>query len=171
MIVTAVSATDADAQIGKNLLNKAKQAGKEILQGNDSQQSSQQSSNQQQSQQPAQQQQSAPQQTNNQTAQPSQQTSKPAAKQNSPAEKPKEYTKANYLAEAQQLAGKVASESMLMVSLEPGGYLIQIKNENGNLIKEYDIIRVYMYLYNRTEKALPSFASSIPPTTTSTPKG
>ena len=38
-----------------------------------------------------------------------------------------------------ELAGKVTSESMLKVTLEPGGYLIQIKNENGSLIKEYDL--------------------------------
>ena len=126
-LITAVSATNADAQIGKNLLNKAKQAGKEIIQGSDSQQS-----NQQQSQQPAQQQQnSAPQQNNNQTAQPSQQANKPAAKPNTPAEKPKQYTKADYTAETQQLVGKVDSASHF-----------------------YDIIRVYAYLYRRTESAL-----------------
>lgn len=38
-----------------------------------------------------------------------------------------------------ELAGKVASESMLKVKLEPGGYLIQIKDEEGKLIKEYDL--------------------------------
>ena len=38
-----------------------------------------------------------------------------------------------------ELAGKVASESMLKVTLETGGYLIQIKDEDGNLIKEYDL--------------------------------
>lgn len=38
-----------------------------------------------------------------------------------------------------ELAGKVASESMLKVTLEPGGYLIQVKDEDGNLIKEYDL--------------------------------
>ena len=38
-----------------------------------------------------------------------------------------------------ELAGKVAPESMLKVTLETGGYLIQIKNENGKLIKEYDL--------------------------------
>ena len=38
-----------------------------------------------------------------------------------------------------EFAGKVASESMLKVTLEPGGYLIQIKDECGNLIKEYDV--------------------------------
>ena len=128
MLIIAVSATNADAQIGKNLLNKAKQAGKEIIQGGDSQQN-----NSQQSQQPAQQQQnSAPQQNNNQTAKPSQQTTQPAPKQNNaPAEKTKQYTKADYTAEAQQLVGKVDSTSKL-----------------------YDVIRVYMYLYRQTENAL-----------------
>ena len=38
-----------------------------------------------------------------------------------------------------ELAGKVASESMLKVTLETGGYLIQVKDEDGNLIKEYDL--------------------------------
>ena len=38
-----------------------------------------------------------------------------------------------------ELAGKVSSESMLKVTLETGGYLIQVKNEDGNLIKEYDL--------------------------------
>lgn len=38
-----------------------------------------------------------------------------------------------------ELAGKVASESMLKITLETGGYLIQVKDENGNLIKEYDL--------------------------------
>lgn len=38
-----------------------------------------------------------------------------------------------------ELVGKVASESMLKVTLEPGGYLIQIKDEEGNLIKKYDL--------------------------------
>ena len=38
-----------------------------------------------------------------------------------------------------ELVGKVASESMLKVKLEPGGYLIQIKDEEGKLIKEYDL--------------------------------
>lgn len=38
-----------------------------------------------------------------------------------------------------ELAGKVAPESMLKVTLETGGYLIQVKDENGNLIKEYDL--------------------------------
>ena len=38
-----------------------------------------------------------------------------------------------------ELAGKVTPESMLKVTLETGGYLIQVKDENGNLIKEYDL--------------------------------
>ena len=38
-----------------------------------------------------------------------------------------------------ELVGKVASESMLKVTLETGGYLIQVKDEDGNLIKEYDL--------------------------------
>ena len=38
-----------------------------------------------------------------------------------------------------ELAGRVSSESMLKVTLETGGYLIQVKDENGNLIKEYDL--------------------------------
>lgn len=38
-----------------------------------------------------------------------------------------------------ELAGKVASESMLKITLETGGYLIQVKDEDGNLIKEYDL--------------------------------
>ena len=38
-----------------------------------------------------------------------------------------------------ELAGKVMPESMLKVSLEAGDYLIQIKKEDGNLIKEYDL--------------------------------
>lgn len=38
-----------------------------------------------------------------------------------------------------ELVGKVASESMLKVKLEPGGYLIQIKDEEGKLTKEYDL--------------------------------
>lgn len=38
-----------------------------------------------------------------------------------------------------ELAGKVSSESMLKVTLETGGYLIQVKDEDGNLIKEYDL--------------------------------
>lgn len=38
-----------------------------------------------------------------------------------------------------ELAGKLAPDSMLKVTLEAGGYLVQIKNEDGNLIKEYDL--------------------------------
>ena len=38
-----------------------------------------------------------------------------------------------------ELAGKVTSDSMLKVTLEAGGYLIQVKDEDGNLIKEYDL--------------------------------
>ncbi len=38
-----------------------------------------------------------------------------------------------------ELAGKVTSQSMLKVTLETGGYLIQIKDEDDNLIKEYDL--------------------------------
>ena len=38
-----------------------------------------------------------------------------------------------------ELAGKVSSESMLKVTLETGGYLIQVKDEDRNLIKEYDL--------------------------------
>ena len=38
-----------------------------------------------------------------------------------------------------ELAGKVTSDSMLKVTLETGGYLIQVKDEDGNLIKEYDL--------------------------------
>lgn len=38
-----------------------------------------------------------------------------------------------------ELAGKVSPESMLKVTLETGGYLIQVKDEDGNLIKEYDL--------------------------------
>ena len=38
-----------------------------------------------------------------------------------------------------ELAGKVTPDSMLKVTLETGGYLIQVKDENGNLIKEYDL--------------------------------
>ena len=38
-----------------------------------------------------------------------------------------------------ELAGKVSSDSMLKVTLETGGYLIQIKDEDGNFIKEYDL--------------------------------
>lgn len=38
-----------------------------------------------------------------------------------------------------ELAGKVTTESMLKVTLEAGGYLIQIKDEDGNLSKEYDL--------------------------------
>jgi len=36
-------------------------------------------------------------------------------------------------------AGKVTPDSMLKVTLETGGYLIQVKDEDGNLIKEYDL--------------------------------
>ena len=38
-----------------------------------------------------------------------------------------------------ELAGKVTSDSMLKVTLETGGYLIQIKDEHGILIKEYEM--------------------------------
>lgn len=38
-----------------------------------------------------------------------------------------------------ELAGKVTSDSMLKVTLEAGGYFIQVKDEDGNLIKEYDL--------------------------------
>ena len=38
-----------------------------------------------------------------------------------------------------ELAGKVAPDSMLKVTLESGGYLIQIKDDDGHLIKEYDL--------------------------------
>ncbi len=38
-----------------------------------------------------------------------------------------------------ELAGKVTPESMLKVTLETGGYLIQIKDEDANLIKEYEL--------------------------------
>ena len=38
-----------------------------------------------------------------------------------------------------ELAGKVAPASMLKVTLESGGYLIQIKDDDGHLIKEYDL--------------------------------
>lgn len=38
-----------------------------------------------------------------------------------------------------EIAGKVMPGSMLKVSLETGGYLIQIKDEDGNLIKGYDL--------------------------------
>ena len=38
-----------------------------------------------------------------------------------------------------ELAGKVTPEFMLKVPLEVGDYLIQIKDEDGNLIKEYDL--------------------------------
>ena len=38
-----------------------------------------------------------------------------------------------------ELAGKVTSDSMLKLTLETGGYLIQVKDEDGNLIKEYDL--------------------------------
>ncbi|MBP5502174.1 MAG: hypothetical protein J6Y24_05225 [Bacteroidales bacterium] len=128
LVLSFATSINANAQFGKNLLNKAKEAGKEMLQGNDSQQSNQQSS-----QKPAQQQQTQPQQqTNNQTAQPTQQTSQPQPKPSKPApEKPKEYTKADYTAEAAQLVGKVDSTSKL-----------------------YDVIRVYMYLYRRIDNAL-----------------
>ena len=127
LVLSFATSINANAQLGKNLLNKAKEAGKEMLQGNDSQQSNQQSS-----QKPAQQQQAAPQQNNNQTAQPSQQASQPQPKPSKPApEKPKEYTKADYLAESAQLVGKVDSTSSIT-----------------------DLLRTYMYLYNRTEKAL-----------------
>lgn len=130
LVLSFATSINANAQFGKNLLNKAKEAGKEMLQGNDSQQSNQQSSQQQK---PAQQpQQTTPQQNNNQTAQPSQQASQPQPKPSKPApEKPKEYTKADYIADTQQLIGKVDSTSTIT-----------------------DLIRTYMYLYNRTEKAI-----------------
>ena len=38
-----------------------------------------------------------------------------------------------------EFAGKVAPDSMLKVTLETGGYLIQIKDDDGHLIKEYDL--------------------------------
>jgi len=38
-----------------------------------------------------------------------------------------------------ELAGKVTSDSMLKVTLGTGGYFIQIKDEDGNLIKKYEI--------------------------------
>ena len=38
-----------------------------------------------------------------------------------------------------ELAGKVAPDSMLKVSLETGDYFIQIKDDDGHLIKEYDL--------------------------------
>lgn len=38
-----------------------------------------------------------------------------------------------------ELAGKVTRQSMLKVSLEIGCYLVQIKDEDGNLIKEYNL--------------------------------
>ena len=38
-----------------------------------------------------------------------------------------------------ELAGKVKPDSILKVTLETGGYLLQIKDEDGNLIKEYDL--------------------------------
>lgn len=38
-----------------------------------------------------------------------------------------------------EIAGKVMPGSMLKVSLETGEYLIQIKDEDGNLIKEYEL--------------------------------
>ncbi|MBO7598335.1 MAG: hypothetical protein J6T70_14955 [Bacteroidales bacterium] len=126
IVLMLCATTNANAQIGKNLLNKAKQAGKEIIQGNSG--NSQQQSSQQQ--QPAQQQ-TTPQQNNNQTAQPSQQTTKPAPKQNAPAEKPKEYTKEDYTAESALLVGKVDANSTIT-----------------------DITRVYMFLYRKINNAL-----------------
>lgn len=38
-----------------------------------------------------------------------------------------------------ELAGKVTPNSMLKVTLESGSYLIQIKDEVGNLIREYEL--------------------------------
>ena len=38
-----------------------------------------------------------------------------------------------------ELVGKVTSDSMLKVTLETGDYLVQVKDEDGNLIKEYDL--------------------------------
>jgi len=38
-----------------------------------------------------------------------------------------------------EFAGKVAPDSMLKVTLETGGYLIQIKDDDGHLIKEYGL--------------------------------
>ena len=38
-----------------------------------------------------------------------------------------------------EFAGKVAPDSILKVTLETGGYLIQIKDDDGHLIKEYDL--------------------------------
>lgn len=38
-----------------------------------------------------------------------------------------------------ELAGRVTPDSMLKVTLETGGYLIQIKDKDGNLIKGYEI--------------------------------
>lgn len=38
-----------------------------------------------------------------------------------------------------ELAGKVAPDSMLKITLETGCYLIQIKDDDGHLIKEYDL--------------------------------
>ena len=38
-----------------------------------------------------------------------------------------------------EFAGKVAPDSMLKVTLETGGFLIQIKDDDGHLIKEYDL--------------------------------
>lgn len=38
-----------------------------------------------------------------------------------------------------KLAGKVAPDSMLKVTFETGDYLIQIKDDDGHLIKEYDL--------------------------------
>ena len=130
IVLMLCATTNANAQIGKNLLNKAKQAGKEIIQGSDSQQSNQQSSQQQK---PAQQpQQTTPQQNNNQTAQPSQPTTQTQQKQSKPIpEKPKEYTKADFDAENALLVGKIDSTSSVT-----------------------DMVRVYMYLYRKLDKAI-----------------
>ena len=38
-----------------------------------------------------------------------------------------------------ELAGKVTPDSMLKVTLETGGYFIQVKDQDGNRIKEYDL--------------------------------
>ena len=38
-----------------------------------------------------------------------------------------------------ELVGKVAPDSMLKITLETGGYLVQIKDDDGHLIKEYDL--------------------------------
>lgn len=38
-----------------------------------------------------------------------------------------------------ELVGKVTPQSMLKVTLDTGGYLIQIKDDDGHLIKEYDL--------------------------------